>query len=237
MTVRVSRLYGGRRRPPVPTVSMDELVADANQFDVPDGRLSCTAASVCCARLLLDKGATSLTKDDLNRLLRAGARLSRQWHDAGGATAAASSLQCWTDVVRVFPALLDGYRATYETNGFFDASAVPPSDEYTGYVAFATALDALAAHSPQAGVLTAQRGSYAVAYDAPFWYVFDPHGTHHTSHAHHPQPATLRRTRDRALFHRYVACHVVDARPSTEFQVVLFTATPTPASASSVPSV
>jgi len=231
-----------------------ELVADCNQFDHDDGSLSCTAAAVCCARLFLDKGGATFTKDDLHRALAAGAAVYRTWRrDAPPAT---PTLQCWTDVVRIFPTVLEGYTATYETNGFF-ASPDPSTAAFGGYTSFTRALDALARSAPRrsAGVLTARQGSYAVAYDAPHWYVFDPHGTvdggsSPTSPSPPPPltgspptspppspppppppsraPATMRRTAHRTTFETYVRDDVVRGGATTEFQLVVFGVPPTP---------
>ena len=234
-------------KPVVATVAvaatMDhELVADCNQFDHDDGSLSCTAAAVCCARLFLDKGGATFTKDDLHRALAAGAAVYRTWRR--DAPVAAPTLQCWTDVVRIFPTVLEGYTATYETNGFF-APPDPSTAAFGGYTSFTRALDALARSAPRrsAGVLTARQGSYAVAYDAPHWYVFDPHGTVDSGSSPSPPPptsptspspppprapATMRRTAHRTTFETYVRDDVVRGGATTEFQLVVFGVPPTP---------
>lgn len=210
--------------------NMDELVCDTNQYEVPHGRLSCTAASMCCARLLLEKGGTGITKDDLHRALRAGGVLYHRWRK----TVPSDALQCWADVTRAHPTLLDGYAAVYETNGFLPANGGPdaplPQDADANPFVLGTVddvLDAAAARGTRAGVLTAHHGSYAIGYERPFWYVFDPHGTACTSHATHVSPATLRRVRRREDFRRYLLTSVVPHAPAraatrAQFQAVLF---------------
>ena len=217
-------------------VTMEELAASANQFDLANGSLSCTAASVCCARKVLDNGVAGIAPTDLDRSLAAGAAVYRSWKSNNNNN---NNLQCWTDVVRVFPAVMEGYHMVYETNGFIgnrnNAAAATALPLPPGYASFDDALDVMEGSQQRrtAGVLTARRGSYTVAYDNGYWCVFDPHGTV-DSVATAIAPATLRRTRDRKLFTRYVVEDVLHLRPlpsatavplpPTEYQLVLFAA-------------
>jgi hypothetical protein len=202
---------------------MDELVCDVNQYDVPHGDLSCNAASLCCARLLLEKGGTGITKDDLYLALQAGGTLYSRWHQRDPV----ASLTCWRDVVRLYPALFEGYNVAFETNGFLPGHAPLPSDAASfGYATFDAALDAVGIGEEKGGnrvgVLTSKQGSYTIGFERPYWYVFDPHGTPNATHAHHASPATLRRTQDREAFKNYLTREVLGAATGGEFHLVLF---------------
>ncbi len=204
---------------------MEELAAtgDINQYDVPNGRLSCTASAVCCARLFLDRDG-ALTRDDLHRVVRAGAHLYRKWWDGGNRRQA---LQCWADVVRTFPDLGVGWRNVFEANGAVPtaptATAAPPPAPPLppGHATFDDAVASLSAGaSPRAGILTARGGSYGVMFAAPHWYVFDSHGTAGAGRA--ARPATLRRTADETAFRAYLLRDLMPHARGAEFQLALF---------------
>jgi len=120
---------------------MDELACDKTQFDFEHGATSCMAASMCCARLFLEK---DLRREDILRVLNAGATLYGRW--ASSAEGENNGLQCWTDVVNTYPRFLQRAKVVYEGNGFFGATH---RDENASTILFDDMLDACA--TPTAG--------------------------------------------------------------------------------------
>jgi hypothetical protein len=158
---------------------MEEIVCDVNQFQVRGGALSCTTASVLCARLGLNR---PLDKSDLHRILHAAGKLYASWKD----TSVDRALQHWKNVVDFFPPIMDGIvRPPREFYG-----GPSPLSEGT----FEEAIEALQPH--MSAVLTYDASSFAILRQGGTYYYFDPHGA--------GAGAVYRRTSDVALFLRQV---------------------------------
>lgn len=193
---------------------MDEIACNISQFDLENGATSCMAASMCAARLFLEK---DLTRADLERVLKAGATVYTRWTTTTGSTCN----QCWKDVVNVVPRYLEQAFALYEANGVFGADTRSACTSLYGDVFDACAADAR--HTRVAGVITANGGSYMIAKDADYWYCFDPHGAYGLRDPSNPTGgATLRRSRDRAAMQHYLQHDVMSAPDNCEFHAVLF---------------
>lgn len=155
---------------------MEEIVCERSQFDIPHGSLSCTAAAVTCARLSLDK---VLDRDDLLRVLQAGAKLYYSWRSSG----TNFQLQHWRNVTDTFPAILEGCSVCGEYSG-----KIHVDDDIS--CSLRSALRKLEPNT--SGVITSDNGSYALCHRDGMFYVFDPHGV--------GAGATYRRTKDPTLF-------------------------------------
>ena len=198
---------------------MEEFECDFSQFDVDGGTLACMPTSLCCARLFLDH---TPNREDLHRVIRAGALLQKQWADrecpaSGTPAAPTGGMQCWKDTVRMFPALVShDVEAFFEGNGFVGATK-PDDSKVT--VLLSDVLDAADAHAQRrcAGVLTACNGSYCFATDGDFYYFFDPHGNGVRPNA----GATMRRCPDRATFVDYLFRDLIPTAEGAEFHAVL----------------
>jgi hypothetical protein len=200
---------------------MEELRCDFNQFDVPGGDVACTAIAMCYTRLVLE--GHRIDKAALHRAMRAGAFAYRVW----GATPeepprARGLLQCWADVRRSLPDLFVGLEPVFESNGFFGRAAAPAFPQYT---TFADAMLALRATAPEgaarAGVLTSGGGSYGLAHDGAYWYLFDSHAV---------GGGVMRRAFGRVALARYIVTELLPGASGREqeFQVAWFAARPPP---------
>lgn len=186
---------------------MDEMTCDYSQFQIANGSNSCMATSMCCCRLFLEQ---DLQKEDLHRVLQAGAILYGQWRQ-NSANRDVHVQQYWTCVTKSFPNLLRGVSPVFESNGFFDRAV-------EGGCTFDRVLAELSAGTGRrSGVLTSDGGSYALCYNAPFYYIFNSHG----GNPPNDDVAIFRRTRDRTLFRDYVVSDAV-GNGTAQFSVVLF---------------
>ena len=197
---------------------MEELRCDFNQFEVPGGDVACTAIAMCYTRLVLEGHA--IDKAALHRAMRAGAFAYRVW----GATPeepprARGLLQCWADVRRTLPDLFVGLEPVFESNGFFGRAAAPAFPQYTTFADAMLALRAAAPEEARAGVLTSGGGSYGLAHDGAYWYLFDSHAV---------GGAVMRRAFGRVALARYIVTELLPgaSRREQEFQVAWFAARP-----------
>ena len=182
------------------------MVCDYSQFQIDHGSNACMATAMCCCRLFLEQ---DLHKEDLHRVLHAGAILYDKWRQQHKDDP--HTQQYWTCVTKSFPKLLRRMSPVFESNGFFNKHV-------DGGCTFDRVINELSSGtSRRSGVLTSDGSSYALCYDGDFYYIFNSHG----GEPPHEDEAVFRRTRDRNVFQAYVANEVV-ANSSAQFSCVLF---------------
>jgi len=162
-----------------------------------------------------------IDKAALHRAMRAGAFAYQAWGAGPEEPPRARLLQCWADVRRTFPGLFEGLEAVFESNGFFGRAAAPAFPQYTTFADAMLALQATAPEGARAGVLTSGGGSYGLAHDGAYWYLFDSHAV---------GGAVMRRAFGRVALARYIVTELLPGASGQEqeFQVAWFAARPPP---------
>ena len=151
---------------------METLICDKNQGDYDGGELSCTAASLLWGRYCLEK---TPTKRDIHKILEAGGRIWKTWHDNSEHT---HLLPCWTEVVKTYPGIFEKIEVVYETNGVFSGDVGEDLKEWL-VVGINDAIEHVTdiQKGPRSAVITVGFSTYAFSNNTKNLFFFDSHGS------------------------------------------------------------